>query len=101
MPDIQELHDQTKDQQDTLVLTLNLDNNIGLVEPYLKKEKFSFPVVLGHSLANRINPSGAIPRNWIVDQGGVVRRELLGLTSGDEAAEQVIEMMREVRDSTE
>ena len=78
--------------------SLNLDNNIGLVEP---KEKFSFPVVLGHSLANRINPSGAIPRNWIVDQGGVVRRELLGLTSGDEAAEQVIEMMREVRDSTE
>ena len=50
MPSIQELHDQTKDQEDTLVLALNLDNNIGLVEPYLKKEKFTCPLVLGHSL---------------------------------------------------
>ena len=38
MPHIQELHAQIKDQQDTLVLTLNLDNNIGLVEPALSQE---------------------------------------------------------------
>ena len=80
-----------KDRTDIQIVTFNVDDNIGLVAPFMKENKYTFPVVPAQFLMRDLVPSLGIPLNWLVDGSGVVRLERVGF--GGDAAKWVDEML--------
>ncbi len=57
---------------------MNVNENPGFVEPFMKEHKFTFPVVPAYTYVEDALHSLGIPQNWIVDANGVVRLKGLG-----------------------
>ncbi len=76
LPHLQRLYDKYKNLADLQILTLNMDENLGLVEPFLQKKGYTFPVLPMYQTSVPIPPG--IPQNWIVDTRGLSRWSLLG-----------------------
>jgi thiol-disulfide isomerase/thioredoxin len=83
LPYVQKLREQLKDRKDVLVLTLNIDEQVGKVEPFMKENKYTFPVLLGQAFAEAQGVS-AIPRNWVVTVDGKVMFEGVGFDNDGE-----------------
>jgi len=71
-----------KDSADLQILTLNMDENPGLVRPYMAERGYTFRVVLAEKFLDSIGVRG-IPVNWIVDASGHVVLERSAGTGGD------------------
>ncbi len=99
LPYIQKLHEKVRDRSDVAVLTLNIDDNTGLVQPFLDRKKYTFPALLAKSYVEGVLPEMGIPRNWIVDGQGVWKLELLGfdLRRVDKLADEVLEAMEKAK----
>lgn len=67
LPAVQELHERFEERDDVLVVTLNMDDNPGVVAPYMDKEGFGFPVLLATDFLQEEMEVFGIPRSWIVD----------------------------------
>lgn len=81
LPHLQKLYEQTKGRSDIAIVTLNFDEDLGMVEPFIKKKGFSFPVVPAYAfLANKIDVN-SIPRNWLIDGNGKWEWEQIGFDS--------------------
>jgi thiol-disulfide isomerase/thioredoxin len=79
LPHLQKLHEMVKDRQDLQVVTISIDQNPGEVEPFLTSKHYTFPALeLGLPYVEQFIGPVSVPRNWIVDAGGVVRQESLG-----------------------
>jgi len=62
---------------------LNFDQDVGMVEPFVKKKGFAFPVLPAYSfLANKIDVN-SIPRNWLVNANGKWQWEQIGFDSSE------------------
>ena len=59
-------------------LTLNSDDNPGVIEPFLREHQLSLTVLPAHRFVDETLKVVAIPQNWIVDANGVVRLKGLG-----------------------
>ena len=70
LPQFQKIYDQVKDSPDIIVLSFNIDTEIGKVEPFINREKYTFPVLLAHDYVNDLLPEIGIPQLWIVDNDG-------------------------------
>lgn len=81
LPYVQKLHERLKNRQDVVVMTLNIDQEIGLVEPYVKERKFTFPVLPAYPYVEGVLTSISIPRNWVVDANGTLHMEQVGFGS--------------------
>jgi thiol-disulfide isomerase/thioredoxin len=77
LPYVQKLSEQMKESKDVLVLTLNIDDELGLVEPFMKENKYTFPVMLGQAYAEGLGVY-SIPRNWVVSADSKVIFEGIG-----------------------
>jgi thiol-disulfide isomerase/thioredoxin len=98
LPHLQKLYEQTKDRKDMLVLTLNVDQEIGLIEPFVKEKKYTFPVLPAYSYVESILPLISIPRNWVVSTDGVIEMEQIGFGGdGEQWLKQALEMIEKVR----
>ncbi len=96
LPYFQEVYERLAERRDVAVITLNVDHNVGLIQPYLEREGFTFPVLLGNAYVEEMGDGGlAIPQNWIVDGGGTMRRKQLGFAP-QIAAEWVEQTLAEV-----
>jgi hypothetical protein len=83
LPRLQKLIEQYKNRRDVQFLTLNMDDNPGLIEPFLKEHQLDVPVLPAYSyVVNTLKVFG-IPANWIVDSSGVIRLKGLGYDSTD------------------
>jgi thiol-disulfide isomerase/thioredoxin len=82
-PKLQKLYDQVKDRSDIQILTFNIDEDAGLVAPFLKEKGYTFPVVVAYNYVNSLLDSIGIPQNWIVDPMGVWRWTQLGFDSAE------------------
>ncbi len=60
---------------------MNLDENPGVIEPYLKEHQLSFTVVPAFNYVWQTLKVTGIPANWIVDSGGVIRLKGVGYDS--------------------
>lgn len=78
LPHLQILHDRIKNREDVQVVTLNVDDNTGLVEPYLAENKFTFPVLFGKDFVDALVGPLGIPTTWIADRDGNLRSESVG-----------------------
>jgi hypothetical protein len=83
LPLIQELYEKNKDRNDIQIITLNIDSDEKLVEPFLKKNNFSFPSLFAKPFVERFEGPIGIPTTWIVDSAGNIRNELLGYSSSN------------------
>ena len=99
LPYVQKLREQLKDRKDIIVLTLNTDEEVGKVEPFMKENKFTFPVLLGQAYADS-QGINSIPRNWIVSLDGKVMFEGIGFGSeGDEWMKKATQLIEKVKGS--
>jgi len=98
LPYVDKLREQLKDRKDILVLTLNTDEEVGLVEPYMKENKFNFSVILGQAYADSQGVN-SIPRNWVVSPEGKIVFEGIGFggSSGEDWMKRVTEMIETAR----
>ena len=98
MPHVEKLYEKFEDRKDVLVLTFNIDDNIGLIEPFLKKGSYSFPVLPAKALVDAVFPSLGIPQNWIIDTNGVLQVMQRGFgPSGEKWTGQMLEAIEKVR----
>jgi len=58
-----------------------LDENPGLIEPFMKEHQLSFTVVPAYSYVWDTLKVFGIPQNWIVDSRGVVKLKGIGYDS--------------------
>lgn len=85
LPHLQKLHDQIRQREDIQVVTLNVDDNIGLVEPYLKENNFTFPVLFTKEYVDALVGPLGIPTNWIADRGASLKLESVGFGGDGES----------------
>lgn len=66
LPYLEQLSQKLKGQEDVAVIALNVDEDGGLVEPFLKRFQFGFGNNLAQGYAYSILPVMAIPANYVV-----------------------------------
>ena len=83
LPKLEKLYQSVKDKPDLQIVTLNIDEDLGLVAPFMKDKGFTFPVLPAYSFVLSLLDSVAIPQNWILDPKGVWRLTQLGYDASD------------------
>jgi hypothetical protein len=81
-----------------VLLTLNVDENPGVVEPIMRRSGYDFPVVFAYDyMLDLWGYQWAIPTTYIVGPQGTVRRELPSFDIGDEQGpDKVLQAMKQV-----
>ena len=85
-------------RSDVQFLTLNMDENPGLLEPFLKEHQLNLIVLPAYSYVRDTLEVSGIPQNWIVDPKGTWRWSQIGYGGGTDADFQ--EEMLQKLDST-
>ncbi|MDP9338910.1 MAG: redoxin family protein [Acidobacteriota bacterium] len=101
LPHIEKLYQMTKERKDIQVVTFNLDENPGLVQPFLKEHQYKFPVLLAHSFLNAMLDRIGIPQNWIVDPKGKWVSTAIGFGSENDWEGNVVRRLEAVHKSSE
>jgi|CZKC01.1.fsa_nt_gi thiol-disulfide isomerase/thioredoxin len=95
-PEFQKLYDKLKDRADVAVISFNVDDDLGKVAPYMKENKYTFPVILGHDIVDAVVPSLAIPRNWFITPHGKLEWEQVGFGPDLKWQEMIMAKLNEV-----
>lgn len=97
LPYVQKLAEQMKDSKDVLVLTLNIDEELGLVEPFMKENKYSFTVLPAQAYVHNLG-AFSIPRNWLISTDGKLTYESIGFGNEGEAwLKHALEMLQKAK----
>jgi hypothetical protein len=78
LPRLQKLIEQYKNRPDVQFVTLNMDENPGVIEPFLKEHNLELTVLPAYSYVEDTLKVMGIPQNWIVDASGVIRLKGVG-----------------------
>jgi thiol-disulfide isomerase/thioredoxin len=80
LPSVQKLYELVKHRNDVQVITLNADEDPGLVEPFLAANRFTFPVLMAARdyVASHATGELGIPQNWLVDHALILREKSTG-----------------------
>jgi hypothetical protein len=81
LPRLQKLIEKYKGRAEVQFITLNMDDNPGLIAPFMKEHQLSFTVLPAYSYVTDTLKVFGIPQNWIVDYRGVVRLKGFGYDS--------------------
>ena len=85
LPSLQALYEKVKAQKNVVIVTVNVDDNPGLVEPFLSKSKYTFPVFLGGPGSFERLALAGIPQTYVVDPSGTIVEEQFGFSGDGEA----------------
>ncbi len=80
---MQKLIEKYKGRAEVQFITLNIDDNPGLIAPFMKEHQLSFTVLPAYSYVTDTLKVFGIPQNWIVDYRAVVRLKGLGYDSAE------------------
>jgi hypothetical protein len=80
-------------------LTLNMDENPGLIESFLAEHHLSPNVLPAYNYVTDTLKVLGIPQNWIVDPQGVVRLKGIGYENGEKWEAGMTEAIEKVRSS--
>ncbi len=97
LPHLEKLYETVKDRADFQILTFNLDEDLGLVEPFIKEKGYTFPVLPAYSLVVNLLDGYAIPQNWVVDPQGTWRWTQLGFDGAPDWVENMIQRLESVK----
>jgi hypothetical protein len=81
LPRLQKLVEQYNNRSDVLFLSLNMDENPGLVEPFMREHKLTLTALPAYSYVTQTLKVNGIPQNWIVGADGVIRLKGAGYDS--------------------
>jgi thiol-disulfide isomerase/thioredoxin len=96
LPEIQKLHDRYRGRADVLVVSMNVDDNPGIVASLVQSHSYSFPVLLGRDYVASVTTEMEVPLNWIVDPRGTLRKEQRGFSYDPEWGAQVVTAVEDV-----
>ena len=84
LPLVQKLHERFADDPEVMVVSLNIDREIGRVGPFLEREGYTFPTLLGDDYFQRLLPTTelSVPQTWLVDGEHVLRQRQRGFEMG-------------------
>lgn len=99
LPHLQKLYETVKDRPDLQILTFNIDEDLGLVAPFMKEKGYTFPVMPAFSLVTTLLDGFAIPQNWIVDLKGIWRWTQIGYGGEPDWIDVMIQRMEMVKKS--
>ena len=86
LPKLQKLYEKVKDRSDLQILTFNIDQDLGLVAPFVKDKGFTFPVLPAYRFVeDLLEDLVSIPQNWLLDPEGAWRWSQLGYDASDAA----------------
>jgi thiol-disulfide isomerase/thioredoxin len=85
LPLVQKLHDSLKGRADTVVLSLNIDDDPEKARKYATDHKLTFPVLPASKYVSGLVGGVSIPRSWIVEKG-MLTSESVGFHEGQEDA---------------
>jgi thiol-disulfide isomerase/thioredoxin len=98
LPYLQKLFNKVRERKDLVVITLNTDENPGLILPFLTENKYTFPVLPASGYVAKLVPELSIPRNWIVDADGVLKMERIGFGNGEDGwVDEMVGVMEKAR----
>lgn len=97
LPHLEELYKKVKDRSDFQILTLNIDENLGLVEPFMKEKNYTFPVLPAFSFVTGLLDGFGIPQNWIVDPHGKWRWTQIGFGAEADWGGDMIQRLEQVK----
>ena len=75
---MEKLAEQYKNQPDVQFLSLDIDDDPGLVEPFLKQHKLTIPVLPAYAYAIDTLKIESIPQIWIIGPDEVVHLKAVG-----------------------
>jgi thiol-disulfide isomerase/thioredoxin len=78
LPFVQRLYVQMKNNPDVTILSLNVDEDVSLVEPYVKQNGLTLPVLPAYSYVRSMLSTTVLPRSWIIGPDGTLRNEQIG-----------------------
>lgn len=81
LPYFQKLYSQLKDRKDVQVVTWNVDEDRTAIEPFVRREAFSFPVLLVRPYVQQTLGIHTYPTTWVIEPDGTVHLEQLGFTA--------------------
>jgi len=82
LPHLQEFYDKHKEHKDVALLTISTDENRALVEPFLRRKGYSFPVLYDDGLRTPFKVRG-IPTTFIIDPSGRIRVRMVGFNPNE------------------
>jgi thiol-disulfide isomerase/thioredoxin len=95
-PHLQKLYDRVKADPKIEILTFNVDDEIGNVAPYVKENKYTFPVLLAKGYADDLSVD-SIPRNWIVNSKGKWEWQQIGFGPDDKWEDEILAKVKETK----
>lgn len=96
-PYLQKLYERLRGRDDVALVTFNVDDQVGMVQPYMEEGKFTFPVLLAKDLVGGILHAVSIPRNWLVDKRGTHQLEQIGFSQGPDWVERMLGEMEKLK----
>jgi len=97
LPHFQKLYENTKESSVVQVISFNVDEEFGLVEPYMKEHGFTFPVLAAFGLVRGMFDGYGIPQNWLVDPKGDWIATQIGFDASD--TDWVSSMLKRLEDA--
>jgi thiol-disulfide isomerase/thioredoxin len=99
LPQVQKLYEQSQTRGDVQVITLDIDENPGEVEPFMKSRNYTFPVIMSaRKYVEDTTEHFRIPMNWLVDRSVVLREKSLGFDSkAADWPKQMLEKLAELK----
>lgn len=73
--------EQYKNRPGVVFLSLNMDQNPGLIEPFMTEHKLTLTALPAYTYVTETLKVHGIPQNWIVDTAGVIRLKGIGYDS--------------------
>jgi thiol-disulfide isomerase/thioredoxin len=96
LPKVQALADKLRGKKSAVLLTLNVDDNVGVIAPFVAEHAMKMPVLLADHFFTDNATERAIPQTWIFDGNGVLRRELVGYEPDAPFVEDALKAIGEV-----
>jgi thiol-disulfide isomerase/thioredoxin len=102
LPHVQKVYEQIAEREDLTLVTLNADSNPGLIQPFLDRHGYGFPVVLAEAFLIDLYGGLSLPQTWIVDPAGTVRFRQRGFSPdlGDTWVEEALGHLESVAASS-
>lgn len=85
-PSIQKFYERYKHNPDVIFLTVNLDEDPGLGEAYLKKEQFTVPFLVPAGNIPSAYFSGSLPTTVVLDKNSRIRLQHAGMADYSKAS---------------
>jgi thiol-disulfide isomerase/thioredoxin len=100
LPHVEKLYQMIRERKDIQLVTFNMDENPGMVQPFLKEHQYKFPVLLASTFVATLDRIG-IPQNWIVDAQGKRVSEAGGVWSEKDWEGSVVRQLEAVHKGSE